>query len=379
MFRDEPLLRLAKWLERKSKSTTRKLLAVMAPAGKDLCFDDMEDVQKVLLVRPNYRIGNTLISTPLVRAMRERFPAAKLDFLAADTTACLLEGLPVRRVVTVSRSCAWNPVALFSLVKRLRDERYDLAVEAGGGSFSGVMLAYLSGARYRAGFSHWAKGFLNVRIEYQRRSHVYENVVSFAEAMGARCSPIPTYQISEGERREASCFLGSVGLMADGVARPFVGAFVGGHLNKQWQWSRWLELLVRLDEFKIPVLVFLGPEEQNYGGYIEVLQLRNVTVVRPRPLRLFAAICARASLMVAPDSGPMHLSVAVGVPTICILQTKKSLRYRPTGPQHRTLSRPGAADVVAALKGHPAWPQPARASSAQEVRVSFSQPERKCS
>ncbi|MFI5399328.1 MAG: glycosyltransferase family 9 protein, partial [Candidatus Binatia bacterium] len=75
----------------------------------------------------------------------------------------------------------------------------------------------------------------------------------------------------------------------------------------------------------------------------------------PQPLRVFAALTAMARLVVTPDSGPMHLVVAVGVPTVVLLQAERSLHYAPRGPNDRFLMCPSVAEVVATIIEHPSW------------------------
>ncbi len=76
----------------------------------------------------------------------------------------------------------------------------------------------------------------------------------------------------------------------------------------------------------------------------------------PGPLRAFAALLARAAVVVTPDTGVLHLSVALARPTIALLQKERSLRFRPRGARDVSLMRPTVDDVVRALLGHLVWP-----------------------
>lgn len=343
------------WIEKRSKRILRRLMARLLPGGEPVPLAEVGPVRSVLLVRPNFRMGNTLIATPLVPALRERFPGAELDFLAADTTASLLENLPLRRVITVSRSVAWNPVALLSLVRRLRRARYDLAVEGGRGSFSGVLLTCLAGARYRLGRSRWAGNLLNVRVDHDRATHTYDNAAALARALGVRSNGKPLYRVGAGERAEARELLARLDLLKDGTVTPYLGVVAGGHADKRWAGEGWIQLLERIDALEVPVVLMIGPEETGLGDAVRRRELRHVRVIPPRPVRAFAALCAESRLLLAPDTGPMHLAVALGVPTIALFQIPRSLYYRPRGPEDRVLMRPAVADVLRTLQAHPAW------------------------
>src|SRR5262245_57129840 len=74
------------------------ILDAVLPVPENVPLASIGEVRRVLVVRPNFRIGNTLITTPLATALRQRFPGAAVDWLGGDTTASLLANLPIDRV-----------------------------------------------------------------------------------------------------------------------------------------------------------------------------------------------------------------------------------------------------------------------------------------
>lgn len=318
-------------------------------------IDAVCDARRVLIVRPNFRIGNTVIAAPLILALRQRFPGARLDYLAGDTTAGLLAHLPVDTVHIVSRRFVAQPWRFAALFARLRRLHYDVAVEAGMGSFSGGLYAYLTGARYRIGCHGRADRFLNVRLPEVHTSHAYDTAPAFARLLGVSCPAQPLYAVSATEQTAALAVLARLELAAGVAALPFIGMFVGGHQDKRWPTEQWIELARSLGTSGARVVVFLGPEEaRNESRYRRQLP-PSVRVLPPQSLRLFAALWGSARLLITPDSGPMHLAAAFGVPAIAVLQTDASLHYAPRAPLDRVLVRPTVAEVVAAVVTHPAW------------------------
>jgi len=353
---DEPpprawIRRAGRCLANGPKRTLRWTLARFAN-GEPLRPGMIAGVRSALIVRPNFRMGNTLLATPLIAALKRQFPQAEVDFLAADGVACLLDGFPLRRVFTIARRCAWRPWELLPLLRDLRRARYDLVVDAGRGSFSGALLAFLSGARWRLGSARWP-GLVNVPVGDAVGAHAHDRTAAFAAASGAQCNGVPSYHVAEAEHGEARAALRSLDLATDAGMRPFVGLFPGGHGEKRWPARSWLELLDRLEELAIPAVVFVGPDERGPGRMLGG-QRGSVRTLPPQRLRLFAAICADAALFVTADSGPMHLAVSLGVPTIAILQSARSLSYGPRGVLDRALVRPQVADVINAILTHPA-------------------------
>ena len=318
----------------------------------------MESVHKILLLRPNYRIGNTLCSTPLIRVMRKRFPTARLDYLGADTTAVLLQNLPLDKVVTVSRSQVLRPWRFMQLLYRLRRERYDLVVATGNGSFSDMICMAVLNARYRMGSGKWAEGVCNIKTVNTDYCHAYDLPVEMAHLLGTDCRDRPLYVVSQQENDKAVLRLSEIGLRKQQRTLPFAALFVGGHKNKRWPLESWEELVRRLRELSedVRILILLGPEETAMGEIMKAKpQFHSVPFIDPLPLRDFAALLQQACLVVTPDTGPMHLSVALDVPTIAVLQSKKSLPYAPRGENDVCLLNPTVAQVAESVRTHSRW------------------------
>ena len=348
--------RVGKVVGHGGKRVLGRVLNTMLSTPPNVPIDAVCDVRRVLIVRPNFRIGNTLIAAPLILALRQRFPGAQVDYLGGDTTSALLAHLPVDTVHRISRRFVTRPWRFVRLFARLRRVHYDVAVEGGMGSFSGGLYTYLAGARYRIGCKGKADRFLNVRLPAVHTSHAYDTPLAFAGLLGVSCPDHPVYAVSAEEHTAALALLARLELAAESVARPFIGMFVGGHLDKRWPAAQWMELARSLATLGGPVMVFLGPEEAPAEPKYRCALPPSVRVLPPQPLRLFAALWGSARLMVTADSGPMHLAAAFGVPTIAVLQSDASLIYAPRASQDRVLMRPTAAEAVAAVVTHPAWP-----------------------
>jgi len=347
--------RLGRRLGHLGKRLLGALLDLVLPVPANQSLDVLAGVERVLLVRPNFRIGNTLITSPLIGALRQRFPAAQLDYLGGDTTMSLLRHLPIDHGYAVSRRFVARPWQFAALFWRLRRNRYDVAVEAGMGSFSGGMYTWLSGARWRVGCTGKGDRFLNLRLPAVATEHVYDSPVAFARHLGVDCPAHPVYRVGDDEAAEAESVLRGLGFAPDGVVLPFVAVFVGGHQDKRWPAQRWLELARSLGAAGGRVAVFLGPEEMHFAQRMADGLAGVAQVVPPRPLRLFGALWARAALIVTPDSGPMHLAAGLAVPTIAVLQSAGSFIYRPRRAHDVVLLRPSIEEVAAAVMAHPAW------------------------
>ena len=341
---------LRRGLKRVDKSVRRclrtGLLRLLGPP-EPVAADRLEGVGKILLIRTNFRIGNVLVAAPLIHVFRERFPAARVDALVADTTASLLQEQPVGTVFTVSRSFVARPWRIVSLIRRLRRERYDLAVQVTPGSFSGALVTRLTGARYTMGRGGDGSDY-NVAVTAPTR-HAHDTPVPFAQALGVAPRNCPSFRTAAAERQQARELLRRFGFPRD--HGRFVGLFIGGHLDKRWPLSAWTELCRSLDAGGVRFLAFLGPEEAELAPQLQatLASCASGALVEPRPLRQFAALLGEAELLVTPDSGPMHLAAALDVPTIAIVRRPVSLKYVPRGAGHRSLRDPSPEGVYHAV------------------------------
>jgi heptosyltransferase-3 len=349
IFRGPSGQRIGHLTDRAGRYLLDRVLDQLLPVPPNITLDALTAVRRVLLVRPNFRIGNMLLTTPLVLAVRERFPDADLEVLVGDTTVSLLGGLPIDAIHCVSRFHVLFPWRFVALFRRLRRSRFDVAIAASTGSFSGGFYTFLSGARYRIGSAGRADRFLNVRLSRPRVAHAYDSAPAFARSLGVSCPDRPVYRVSPAEDAEAVRILSGLGLANNGTVRPFLAMFVGGHLRKRSPRSFWIAVARELERLGITFAILLGPEEVTFASRLRADLLPSARIVSPHPLRIFAALLAKAHLLVTPDSGAMHLAAALGVPTIALIQSKKSEFYRTAGADDQALVEPTVEMVVAAV------------------------------
>ena len=331
-------------------------LRFVVPAGDGTPDPALPGVQTILVVRPNMRLGNVLLSTPIVAALRARFPDARIDYLGGAAAAVVLKGLPVDTVMAVPRAQFARPLRLIALGLRLRRQRYDLVVDAGHGSVSSMVCTWLSGARYRAGTAAWAGTLYNLRGSLAGIRHACDEPAALCAALRIDCPAQPVFRVLDAERDAAIALLAAHGLAAAGMSRPFVALVPGGHVDKRWPTPEWLDLGRRLAGEGIPCAVLIGPDELHLQEVLREALGPAAVIIPPRPLREFAALLGEARLVVAPDTGPMHLAVAVGTPVVAVVQTSWSSFYTPRGEADRVLFRPAAAAVMEAILGHPRCP-----------------------
>ncbi|MBR9904120.1 MULTISPECIES: glycosyltransferase family 9 protein [unclassified Halomonas] len=346
---------MARFLEKRMKRYLLGGIRYILKAPAPETIDSLVGIEKILIIRPNFRLGNALISTPVIDAFRKRFPSARIDYLATDKTWPLLQQRPVDHFHLLSRAAILRPWQCVTLLRRLRAQRYDLAVQVSGGSTSGFIVTRLIGARYSMGSRKGHQRWYSIEAE-GKSSHAYDAIVNLTRPLGVTCRNRPLLQLTEQERYQAITKIRQLfSLHSDHSSdTDFIAIFVGGHQNKRWPLAFWLMLIDAMEACKIRYVVFLGPEEFRLLAPIEqrLMSSQYGSLCPPLPIRHFAAVLERASLLVTPDSGPMHLAAALDVATISLVRQKKSLAFVPREPYDTILWRPEISTIVEAIQAN---------------------------
>jgi len=344
---------MARFLEKRMKQYLLGGIRYILKAPTPETIDSLVGVEKILIIRPNFRLGNALISTPVIDAFRERFPSARIDYLATDKTWPLLQQRPVDYFFLLSRSAILRPWQCVTLLRRLRAQRYDLAVQVSGGSTSGFIVTRLIGARYTMGSGKGHQRWYSIEAE-GTSSHAYDAIVNLTRPLGVACRNRPLLQITEQERYQAITKIQQLASLHSEQPPDtnFIAIFVGGHQNKRWPLEFWLMLIDAMEARKIRYIVFLGPEEFRLLAPIEKRLKSSLygSLCSPLPIRHFAAVLERARLLVTPDSGPMHLAAALDVATISLVRQKKSLAFVPREAYDTILWHPEISTVIEAIR-----------------------------
>lgn len=274
-------------------------------------------------------LGDIIHALPVAAALRAAFPSAHIAWLVEQRWRPLLdqvEGLDA--VLAVSRD-SWGGIR--EGIARVRSERYDCVVDVQG-LYKSAVLARLSGARLRVGFDRATARESGAAVFYNRRvappyGHRIEKNLALAAALGAPAAPPGPGARAHFPLRIPPAAAASVRqlLRDNGVTSYFMLSPGGGWLSKCWPADRFGELHRRLvARLGWHGVVSYGPGER---GLAETL-LGSAGTRAPLLLELdlpqLMAALGGAQVLIGGDTGPLHLSVALGTPVVGL--------YGPTDP-----------------------------------------------
>lgn len=332
---------LGKGVERGGKALLRAGLVGLLPRPRPQEGPpEPSSVRRVLVVRHDSRLGNLLLLTPSLRLIKTAFPACRLDILISDRYGDALENNPCIDAVLTAKS-----------LPLLHLRGYDLAFDFSpqhAFSLSSAVWTALSGAKRRIGFDRGdAARFLDDLVPVPTgHAHETANLARLVRHAAPRAILPPDgelateWHFAAGEREEGARTWKSWGLDQDSVAL-FLGARAEKRLDPEW----FLALGRRLAASGRKAVLTGGPAEREL---LKDLALpAGVSIAPELPLRRFAATIANARAVLTADTGPMHLAVAVGAPTVGLFSHTEPWRF---GYAYRTgnivLETPGRHPTV---------------------------------
>ncbi|WP_049621317.1 glycosyltransferase family 9 protein [Frateuria defendens] len=302
------------------------------------------DIHRILVLRPNHRLGNTLLLTPLLVELGRRFPGAEIDVLTACEAADkVFAGFrQIRRIYQLTSRPGHHPLHALAIFLAMRRHHYDLCIDSARGSRSGRLLLRWSGARYLLGLPHGERERREVGEGWRRalaKAPVHfalTGVHALRTALGvpAEGEPYPVLRLHlDAAEREAGRTLLADLLGPAAAGRRIVALFPNATGKKRLSEAWWLGLIEALAARR-PDLLFV---EMIAGHGHSQLGARFPSYYSG-DIRKLAAVLSQCAAHLSGDCGVMHLASAAGVPTLGLFVKGNLERYRPYGPHDAALA-----------------------------------------
>lgn len=311
-------------------------------------------------------LGDVVHALPVAATLRARLGGARIAWAVERREAAVLAGHPALDEIITVDTRAWRRLGelataargVWSLASRLSAARFDVVIDLQGLIKSGVLVA-MTRAPQRVGFAArdlrepLSALFTNRRLARPAGRHVVEQYLALLEPLGLG-APVLEFRLPSDPAAEAGAdaFFVAAGLKPrDRVVVLNPGA---GRPGKRWPADRFAALSRRLaDESVARVVVVWGPGEEGVARAITEGAGGRVAMAPPTDLLQLIALLRRASVVVAGDTGPLHLAAALGRPCVGIYGPTAAWRNGPYGPAHRTLQ--GAQGQIASIEVEPVF------------------------
>jgi heptosyltransferase-2 len=305
------------------------------------------EVHKIVVRAPNW-VGDAVLMTPSLAALRKTFPHARITVLANPWVLPLLVNHPaVDRTMIIDKGGGLlrSIGELTRIISRLRNERYDLAVLFQN-AFEAALLASMGGVRYRIGYNTDGRGFLLTHKVFRDdrilEAHQVEYYLGLIEAMGWPAEErVPSLFLNDGDIESTSRMLSSYGIAEHHFIVGFnPGATYGS--AKRWPEERFATIGdLAAEGWNAKVMLFGSSPEREIGLRIsELMRHSPINLCGLTTLGQAMALIKRCNLFVTNDSGLMHVAAAFNTPMIAIFGPTDPLRTGPVSGNARVIRHP---------------------------------------
>ena len=287
----------------------------------------LHEINKILIIRQDNRIGNLLFITSLIELIRQQ-TAICPDIIVGEKYHSLLTNNQSIGKVHVFRQKAFTkrPWLYFKFISNLKSIDYDLVIDCKSSfSFTNAALILFSNAKQKIGFSNsLSEAYLNYSLELKNNDSMHESIYltqPFLHYFKLTCEvPAMIYTLASTENNKVSDF--------DSI---IVGIHIGGRNEKSICLNLVNHICAELQNTNTHILIIYGPDE------IEKIRLindgQNIIKIFPASLEQLAQSINSTDIFITPDTGPLHIASALNKRIIAIFNTKNWNRYGPRSQQ----------------------------------------------
>ena len=271
-------------------------------------------------------MGDCLLLTSPIRALKEEFPEFRVSVLVESRFAPCFDGNPdIHEVMAVGSK--------LSTAARLLTRRFDAIINLHGGPTSLLYSCLAWGKRIGAEHYKGAKLYRGIVPRPDPEAHTVESTMAVMQWLGVRREDPPSLRY-EVHAKEADRMQERL------KGRPYVVIHPGSVLEtKRWSALRFGEVARNLAARGFTIVVTAGSGEQQFAIQLAT-EVEHSVILLGLTIPELAELIRGARMYVGNDSGPMHLAAAVGTPVVVVWGSSDSRRWRPWAAAHRVVQNP---------------------------------------
>ncbi len=315
-------------------SAGRVLCLLLAPLAKRLAreADPGSPPERVLVIRPG-GIGDAVLFIPMLRALREAWPGARLELLMEKRNAGVVAGTELADEILLYDRL---PFGWLAPLRR----RYDVVIDTEQFHALSAIVALLTRAPRRIGFgTNRRRLLLTDVVAYNRRVYEVEMFLRLAEAATGRSGAWDPEQAFYPLTDEARAFAGEVLAPFEGL--ELVAFHPGASIaERRWPPERYAKVARLASDAGRAVVVLGGPTDVAAAERIarELADRPHINLAGRSNLQEAAAVVARCQAYVSADTGLLHLAYGVGTPTVHLFGPGVLSKWGPPGRRYHNVA-----------------------------------------
>ncbi len=285
------------------------------------------EIKKIICVKPR-GIGDIVLSTIILENLHNHFPDAAIDYLTEHFAKHSVSNNPlVNKVLTMDKT-----EFVFKVALRIRKEKYDLIIDLWSNPRS-AQITFLSGVKYRVGYSYRGRKYAyNILGTSEKGAH------HSAEHNLELLKPLDVKIISKNIHyyvgAEEKSFADNYFLKHNLSDKTIIGIIPsGGWESKRCDKEKWVEICkAAVKEFHCKIFVIWGPGDETDAEFIKSNLGDDCLLASKTSIPQMAALIEKCNVVIANDSGPMHIAAALRIPTLGIFGPTDPKAHGPYSP-----------------------------------------------
>ncbi len=300
---------------------------------------DIKNPKKILLIK-FWGMGSIILSSPLLRALREKFPESKIYYSTDSKNKGLYDNNLL--IDYFSYVDIKNVVSSFSLLKLaldLRKEKFDIVIDLEQFSRTSAIISYLTGAKVRVGFDT-KRQFRDIlytnKVNFDDKLYIVENYLNLGGALNIEpeSSSLVSISSSEKDENELESILEKHKIKTIDILIGINPNASGFAVQRRWPGKYFTRLAQSIvNKYPNTKIVFTGSEDElpYVSSIIEPIEdkFSIINLAGKINLRQLALLMKRFKFFISNDSGPLHLAKAMNCPTISFFGPETPVLYAP--------------------------------------------------
>jgi len=290
----------------------------------------MKEKNKEILVIQIKQVGDCILTEPVFRALKEKFPGCRTSFAVSSAFSEIFENNPY-----IDEIISYDFKKPFAELLKIREKKYDIVMDFLGNPRSRGLTLFAK-SPVKMGFTKKGSSFFYTKTVPASSVPEYVSDTKFRmlAPLGIKNSPHPIkVYLTEEEKKMFS------GFAADNDKKGLVAISpTSRRPARRWTKEHFAELADALiSRHHLQVVFVWGPGEEDYVKSVMDMMKEKAHLAPPTKLRELAALLYNCDLLVSNDNGVRHLSAAVGTPSLVITGPTFRQCWTPKGKEHRAI------------------------------------------
>jgi predicted lipopolysaccharide heptosyltransferase III len=292
-----------------------------------------EEIKSILIIRTAY-IGDVVMTLPILKPLKDKFPGAKISFLTSKGAGEVLTNNPyVDDIIT------YNPFWFYpgkiseylKFIRQFKKNKFDLVIEARGDIREFLFLVRPLSAKFKISYDVGGGGYLLSHVvPYNDVCHRVEYHLDIIKYLGGIINGVCwDIYLKENEKKRVEEIL-----RENEIRKPFISIHPGSRQRlKMWSAKRYALLAdMLIKHYGMNVVLFGTKGEKGLvDSIVNIMKNKPVILAGKTNIREMAGIFSKSAIFICNDSAPMHVAAAVNTPTIAIFGPSKSVETGPYG------------------------------------------------